>query len=1332
MKKLLFVVFAILMPFGQLMATDYYAKLTGNDGSVSWVKLTEDEHGFRASSWTVDGKDVRGALDLDEVWTEAGGTGTKHTIYTISGSAFFGRSGLTSVKCSSAVKVCFGAFADCTSLTSVSLPKVEKLEEYCFGNCTSLTSFYIPSTTTSIHGRAFEGSKSLTNLTVDASNTYFSFADNILYNKNKTTIYIYMPCRNDAEYVVPSTVNTIYDYAFSSNKNLTSVILSNGVKTIYSYAFANSPVKSVFIPQSVTSIGVYPFEYCKNLESVKVGNPTPITLDRSIYYSGSTNAFVLYVPQGSKTLYEQAKYWKEVAEIAEYDASPTITFADENVKTVCVSHWDYDGDGELSEEEARSIRDLGTAFQGNTSISTFHELRYFTNLESVAAGAFSGCTNLTAFTLPGGITYIGENAFLNTAWLNSQPDGLLYIGSVLYSYRGTMPDNTTIVVRDGTTSICNYAFNGCGGLTAVTLPESLTRIGEYAFGSCSGLTTIKVPSRVKNIERYAFFGSGLVSVELPEGLESIGNSSFRSCTALESVVIPDSVRAIGKNTFRACSKLQSVTMPRYLMSVKTDAFRDCKQLKRVDISNLSGWCNIDFEDARANPLYFAQHLYLNGKEVVELETSDYYETLYLNWQGKWSFRHSDWETIKPYVFYGCESLKMVTINDKIASIGINAFGGCSSLTAVKMVAAPFILSASAFPARSNTTLYVPKSYLARYQSADVWSSFKEVRGYPDADVNVDGDIDVVDVVDIARYVAGSPSDAFVPILADLNSDKTIDIDDAKQAINNVAWSTALSELSPASGEQPNRIRLDNFEVRARKTCVASIMLENASDNLVGFQMDITLPEGLTMNQNACRLSNRIADGEQTLNIRSLGNNTYRLTSVSLSLQPITGNDGELIVLPFDATNLTASGTITTSNVRFVTSNSERKVLENAAMEVQPVEDMRFCEGDGTEENPYLLLDANDFVNLATDVNGGMRYGGVYFKVGKPVIDFVGVTYTAIGKTDYSSGTEVIYAFLGHLDGNHTVIKNLSAKNGLFGYLGKSGTVSDITLDESCTIADEHSDIAGIAGVSKGTITNCVNKASVTGKYHVGGICGDNMGTISNCKNYGTIKGTDDPGMTGGIAGDNDGGKILDCENHGFVTNVSCWIGGIVGLDCGNNGTISGCTNDGDVTARYCVGGIIGYASEALVSVSNNYVTNCTITGTATSYPMGAGAIVSIQSGGFANNYYTEDVVVKVGKYTYDGITPRGVWGSYSDETIQDITKNDGAKLKRSGDVNGDKLVNALDIQKVINAAVAESTEPVYDLNGDGIVNALDIQTVINAAAAAEARQSGQPLVTSAQ
>ena len=199
--------------------------------------------------------------------------------------------------------------------------------------------------------------------------------------------------------------------------------------------------------------------------------------------------------------------------------------------------------------EAAIVPSIGTIFKGNTDISSFDELQYFTNLRSLPASAFYGCSNLSSIKVPSSLTYIGCNAFYHTAWLNNQPDGPIYIGKVLYSYSGVMPDNTEIIVDDGTTCICDSAFSNCYGLKAIVLPESLTRIGEYAFSGCRGLSAINVPAGVKEIERYSFFNSGLSSVELPNNLESIGNSSFRSCTALQSIIIPDRVTNIGKNTF---------------------------------------------------------------------------------------------------------------------------------------------------------------------------------------------------------------------------------------------------------------------------------------------------------------------------------------------------------------------------------------------------------------------------------------------------------------------------------------------------------------------------------------------------------------------------------------------------------------------------------------------------------------------------------------------------------------------------------------------------------------------------------------------------------------
>lgn len=1343
MKQRLSLLIITLLAFANSFATTYYIKFTASDGTIYWPKL-ELVWNSRYSSYDTFSlessyKNMEGGLDFDEVWTNAGGNGTKKTVNEIASGAFFNFSKLTSVSGTSVKKLCNQAFQQCSSLKNVNFPNLQTIENCAFAYCSSLVSYKIPASVTSIAGDAFYHSVSLTNLTVDPNNNYYSCENNILYNKYKTALYAFLSSRNNTEFVVPSTIKTIGANAFYCNWTLKSVIISNGIEAINEKAFYSSQIKSVLIPNSINKIGHFAFSNCKYLESIKIFNPTPITLTSEVF----PNTATLYVPKGSKEVFENANYWKNVSEIKEYIPSSVIQFADATVKSICVNNWDFNGDGELDEEEVQNVKEIGTQFMNNTEITSFDELQYFTNLTHIAAFAFSGCTNLNSIKVPSSLTTIGNNAFQNTAWFNAQPDGLLYIGNVLYAYRGTMPANTKIIVKDGTTSICDNVFKNKTGLIGIELPNSLVSIGTetegYVFYGCTGLTEIKIPAGVKSIVKYAFSSSGLESIELPKGLESIGNSSFRSCNSLESIVIPDNVKTIGKNTFRDCTKLQSVTMPSCLMSVAEDAFRDCNQLKRVDISNIGGWCNIDFTNYRANPLFLAHHLYVNGKELVHLETSPYYEHNYYS-EGVLHTSSYNWGMIKPYALYGCQGLKTVSITNNITSIGINAFSSCTSLKAVKTASQPFILNSNAFPTKSNVKLFVPKGYLEQYQKAEVWNTFKQVKGYPDVDVNEDDNVDVVDVVDITRHVIGTPSDAFSIFLADINNDKEVDLDDAKQAINSVAYSSSLNAIEPDQN-QPNRIWLENFEVRARKTCCASVVLENTSDNLVGFQIDVTLPEGISLNSNLCRLSNRVIDKEQQLTITSLGNNTYRFTSVSLSLQSISGKDGELITLSLNATNLTSSGNITISNIRLVTANSERVVLQNVEFKVQPIEYQLFSSGEGTEEKPYLLFDSNDFLYLAKDVNGGTSYEGVFFKVEKPEIDFSGVTYTPIGKQQVVSNAIVINAFAGSFDGNNVVIKNLSSSKGLFGYLAKGSFVGNITIDNSCSINGTSSNTAAIANISEGTISNCINKANISSTgYHIGGICGDNMGIISNCKNYGKITGKSDSssgGMIGGIAGDTDGGSssnlhnaiIRDCENYGDVSSPSFEVGGIVGFattsyvslpTTGEEAIIERCMNKGNVIGEYSVGGIVGNTNSTTMIIGNNIVISCTITGTNSSGGSGAGTISSSYNSLYSNNFYTKDVVLIVGNQTYDGTTPRGVWG-YDSTTHnylpKDITENCGAILLTEGDINTDGQTTAQDASLVLQHVAGktplnDNVKKAADVNGDGEVTAQDASLIL--------------------
>ena len=112
------------------------------------------------------------------------------------------------------------------------------------------------------------------------------------------------------------------------------------------------------------------------------------------------------------------------------------------------------------------------------------------SVTSIGNYAFYNCTGLTSVTIGNSVTSIGKSAFDNTAWYNNQPNGLVYAGKVVYEYKGTMPSNTSIVIKDGTLGIADAAFLYCRELTSITIPNSVTSIGSDAFYGCDNLTSI--------------------------------------------------------------------------------------------------------------------------------------------------------------------------------------------------------------------------------------------------------------------------------------------------------------------------------------------------------------------------------------------------------------------------------------------------------------------------------------------------------------------------------------------------------------------------------------------------------------------------------------------------------------------------------------------------------------------------------------------------------------------------------------------------------------------------------------------------------------------------
>lgn len=129
------------------------------------------------------------------------------------------------------------------------------------------------------------------------------------------------------------------------------------------------------------------------------------------------------------------------------------------------------------------------------------------------------------------------------------------------------------------TSIGISAFEGCSGLTTVTIPDSVTSIGDSAFSGCSGLTTVTIPGSVTSIGDCAFVGcSGLTTVTIQDSVTSIGAGAFENCSGLTTVTIPDSVTSIGYSAFRDCKELITVTIPDSVTSIGEYAFVGCDGL----------------------------------------------------------------------------------------------------------------------------------------------------------------------------------------------------------------------------------------------------------------------------------------------------------------------------------------------------------------------------------------------------------------------------------------------------------------------------------------------------------------------------------------------------------------------------------------------------------------------------------------------------------------------------------------------------------------------------------------------------------------------------------
>ena len=573
------------------------------------------------------------------------------------------------------------AFQNCTELTTVNIPNsVINIEQGAFFGCIKLSSnLILPNSVTTIGNSAFYLCSNLSKINIPDS--VYSIGVNAFYD---TKWY-----DNQPDGLIYAG-KVVYEYKGDMPQN-TNITLKADTKGIADYAFYDdSGLKNITIPNGVKSIGESAFCDCSNLSSITI--PEEVKKIGCGAFSGCSSLANIVIPNGITSI--ESELFRNCSNLE----SVTIS---NKVKSI--------GDGAFS------------------SCSSLKKITIPNNVTSIGRSSFNDCTNLSdiAFSNPNNIVFVGGGAFEDTQWLKNQSDGLLYIGKVAYKYIGDMPDNTNIILKNGTLCISDDAFDTCEGLKSITIPNTVTNIGEHAFSCCTKLKNIVIPNTVteigygifsqcenltnvtlsnsiKDIPQWAFaMCKNLTNISIPSSVTEIGSGAFTECENLASISIPDSVAYILENAFEKCTALTSVTIPSNVEFIGSGAFADCSNLSNIIILKSESTRNIEANAFNGTKWYNSQPngvIYIGNMAYtykgdmpkntrIELKqgTTSIGAMAFYGYKNLISISIPNGvTTVSRAAFYDCTGLENIVLPNTVKRIDTSAFSNCSSMTNISL------------------------------------------------------------------------------------------------------------------------------------------------------------------------------------------------------------------------------------------------------------------------------------------------------------------------------------------------------------------------------------------------------------------------------------------------------------------------------------------------------------------------------------------------------------------------------------------------------------------------------------------------------------------------
>ena len=413
----------------------------------------------------------------------------------------------------------------------------------------------------------------------------------------------FVNCTTLESVIIPDSVTEIGESAFDRCSNLTRVTIPDSVTSIGNGAFSSCfKLTEIIIPNSVVTIGFNAFACCRNLQSITFPNSV-ISIGGQAFYDCIRMVNII-IPNG---------------------------------------------------------------------------------VTSIGAGAFKYCRNLASIILPKSVRTIGDDAFMGCEKLQKVELASLYAWYQINFGNGTANpcaygaklhvegiEQIEVNIPTEITYIKNYTFYGCKHIEKIVIPNSVSSIGDSAFYGCSGELIINskiietnynkesCPSRYSNW----LYGVKFTQLTINNNINQIGSYVFSGCKWLTRVVIPSSVAKISEGAFETCENLNTIFIPNSVTKIDKDAFSHCFKLKNIHISDLTAWCKIDFNGRWANPLHYANNLYLNGELVTELTIP------------------SGITEMKNYVFCNYNNLTSISIPHSVTTIGGDAFNECCNLTTI--------------------------------------------------------------------------------------------------------------------------------------------------------------------------------------------------------------------------------------------------------------------------------------------------------------------------------------------------------------------------------------------------------------------------------------------------------------------------------------------------------------------------------------------------------------------------------------------------------------------------------------------------------------------------